>query len=83
MTYLWTAWRWLSGTKAGKRVGIAFAAILGVLWYGRTKHSQGRDDAQQEAREDAQKRVEKGREAVRDSRDDDPDEQLRKNDGRW
>lgn len=57
-------------------------SALGALFY-----AKGRKDGQQAAKLDVwnnqEKRVEKGREAVRNRDELDPDERLRENDGKW
>ena len=58
----------------------AVAGALGLYWRGKKKGAQ---DTRREAVEDAHERVEQGRDHLRDNRDDDPDERLRRNDGKW
>ena len=70
-------------TRLGQGLALALAALAALGLYGRSKRSQGRSEAEQEAQDETQRRVEKGRKAVRDGRGDDPDERLRRNDGKW
>ena len=66
----------------------AFAAVggvvLGRLW-GRIEGKRtGKREAERDAMEDKNKRVERGRNAVRDGRSaGDPADRLRRNDGNW
>jgi len=83
MTWIFAAWRWIAGSRAGQAVAAALAALAYLALAKRQSRLQGRSEAEQEAREDADKRVQKGQDAVRDGRGGDPDERLRKNDGRW
>lgn len=58
--------------------------VLGRVW-GRAKGERvGKRESERDAMEDRNKRVERGRDAVRDGRGaGDPAERLRRNDGRW
>ena len=70
-------------TKLGRAAALALA-VLAALGLARSKwRSQGRSEAEQEAQDETQRRVEKGRKAVRDGRGDDPDERVRRNNGKW
>jgi hypothetical protein len=64
-------------------IGGVLAAIVWGLWQRHAGRREGKRDAQVEGMEDAAKRVERGREAVRDGRGADPGDRLRSNDGRW
>jgi hypothetical protein len=59
------------------------AAIAWGLWQRHAGRREGKRDAQVDGMEDAAKRVERGREAVRGGRGSDPADRLRRNDGRW
>jgi len=60
--------------------GVAFGRIWGRV---EGKHV-GKREAERDAMEDKSKRVERGRDAVRDGRGaGDPAERLRRNDGNW
>lgn len=70
--------------KIAASVGVALVAVLAFLARLRIERAAGKREAQQEARDDAAKRVEKGREAVADGRQrGSPDDRLRHNDGAW
>jgi hypothetical protein len=72
-------WARLKGWLAA--LGAALAVVLAAYFHGR--RSGAADQMVQDAEETAE-RVERGREALRDGRDaGDPDERLRRNDGRW
>jgi hypothetical protein len=73
---------WLT-TRIGRFVaaaGALLAVVVGVFVSGRR---EGAQKAKTEALEDEQKRVEKGREHLRDNRDKPNVERLRDNDRRW
>jgi len=71
------------GSKAGQAV-MAVAAVLAAVGLIRRDAAQdARKDIKQEIEDDTRERVEKGNKAVADSRDDDPVERLRRNDGKW
>lgn len=58
--------------------------VLGRLWGRLEGKRAGKREAERDAMEDKIKRVERGRDSVRDGRGaGDPAERLRKNDGRW
>ncbi len=59
-------------------------AVLGRVW-GRVEGKRaGKREAERDAMEDKNKRVERGRDAVRDGRGTgDSADRLRRNDGRW
>lgn len=79
MTWLATFFRQL-----GPKVDLALGAIVALKLRDRSKISEGRKEAENDAAQDTIERVEKGREAVRDGRDvGDPADRLRKNDGLW
>lgn len=63
----------------GAALGGLVALVAGIVTVRRSE----RDRLRKEALEDAQDRVAKGRDHVRDGRDDDPDERVRRNDGQW
>lgn len=74
---------WLLGTRLGRWLagaGALVAVVLGAWFAGKREARQG---AKQEGLEDASKRIEAGRDRVRDNRDDDPADRLRRNDGQW
>ena len=59
-------------------------AVLGRVWGRAEGKRTGKREAKRDAMEDKNKRVERGRDAVRDGRGaGDPAERLRRNDGRW
>ena len=70
-------------TKVGRYLMIGFAITAGLLGLRMKWQGEGEAKAERRARDEAERRVEAGREAVRGSRGLDPDEQLRRNDGRW
>lgn len=58
--------------------------VLGRLWGRLEGKRAGKREAERDAMEDKIKRVERGRDAVRDGRGaGDPAQRLRRNDGRW
>ena len=58
--------------------------VLGRIWGRLEGKRAGKREAERDAIEDRNKRVERGRDAVRDGRNvGNPAERLRKNDGRW
>ena len=62
------------------------AALVIALLFGRWQGGKRAQDGQErKAMQDATERQDRGRQAVRDGRDSggDPDERLRRNDGRW
>jgi len=65
-------------------LGAVGGVILGRVW-GRVEGERtGKREAEHDALEDKSKRVEGGRDAVRDGRGvGNPAERLRRNDGRW
>ena len=65
-------------------LGAAGGVVLGRIW-GRVEGERaGKWEAERDAMEDKSKRVERGRDAVRDGRGaGDPADRLRRNDGRW
>ncbi|HBG98794.1 MAG: hypothetical protein JKP98_18775 [Rhodobacteraceae bacterium] len=65
-------------------LGSVGGVVLGRLW-GRVEGKRaGKREAERDAMEDKSKRIERGRDAVRDGRvTGDPAERLRRNDGRW
>lgn len=65
-------------------LGAVGGVVLGRVW-GRVEGERaGKREAESDAREDKNKRVERGRDAVRDGRGaGDPADRLRRNDGRW
>jgi hypothetical protein len=69
-------------------LGLGAAALLAVVvaWLRDRKkqHDKGRKAAQAEGAQDAQERMERGRDAVARGRDGgSPADRLRKNDGQW
>jgi len=64
--------------------GAVGGVVLGRVWGRVEGKREGKREAEQDAIEDKSKRVERGRDAVRDGRDaGDPADRLRRNDGRW
>ncbi|REC53830.1 hypothetical protein DRV84_14655 [Rhodosalinus sediminis] len=65
-------------------IGAVGGLVLGRLW-GRVEGKRaGKLEAERDAMEDKSKRVERGRDAVRDGRGaGDPADRLRRNDGNW
>ena len=65
-------------------LGAVGGVVLGRVW-GRVEGKRaGKQEADCDAMEDKNERVERGRDAVRDGRGaGDPAERLRRNDGRW
>ncbi len=70
-------------SKAGQIGVLVMAALAGLGLARRHWMNQGADNLEQEIRDDTQRRVQSGRDALRDGRGDDPDERLRNNDGKW
>lgn len=65
-------------------LGAVGGAVLGRVWGRKEGEIAGKREAERDAIEDKSKRVERGRDAVRDGRGaSDPAERLRRNDGRW
>lgn len=66
------------------RAGLAIAAAVAVGVLRAMWHRDGRQEAEREAITDANERMAKGREAVREGREHgDPADRLRRNDGAW
>ena len=65
-------------------MGAVGGVVLGRIW-GRVEGKRaGKREAERDAMEDKNKRIERGRDAVRDGRGaGDPTERLRRNDRRW
>ncbi len=64
--------------------GAVGGVVLGRVWGRAEGERVGKREAERDAIEDNNKRVERGRDAVRDGRGaGDPAERLRRNDGRW
>ncbi len=65
-------------------LGAVAGVVLGRIWGQVEGKRTGKREAKRDAMEDKSKRVERGREAVRDGRGvGDPADRLRRNDGRW
>ena len=65
-------------------LGAVGGVVLGRVWGRVEGKREGKREAEQDAIEDKSKRVERGRDAVRDGRGaGDPADRLRRNDGRW
>ena len=65
-------------------LGAVGGVVLGRIWGQVEGKRTGKREAERDAMEDKSKRVERGREAVRDGRGvGDPADRLRCNDGRW
>lgn len=65
-------------------LGAVGGTVLGLVW-GRFEGKRvGKREVERDAMEDKNKRIERGRDAVRDGRGaGDPADRLRRNDGRW
>ena len=70
-------------TRLGQAVALVLAVLAGLGLARRKWRSQGRTEAERDARDETQERVEKGRKAVRDGRGNDPADRVRRNKGRW
>lgn len=65
-------------------LGAVGGVVLGRIWGQVGGKRTGKREAERDAMEDKSKRVERGRDAVRDGRGvGDPADRLRRNDGRW
>ena len=65
-------------------LGAVGGVVLGRIWGQVEGKRTGKREAERDAMEDKSKRVERGREAVRDGRGvGDPADRLRRSDGRW
>lgn len=65
-------------------LGAVGGVALGRIWGRAEGERTGKQEAKRDAMEDKSKRVERGRDAVRDGRGaGDPADRLRRNDGRW
>jgi len=65
-------------------LGAVGGVVLGRVWGRAEGERAGKREAEHDALEDKSKRVECGRDAVRDGRGaGDPADRLRRNDGRW
>ena len=65
-------------------LGAVGGVVLAWVWGRAEGKRAGKREAERDAMEDKSKRVERGREAVRDGRGvGDPADRLRRNDGRW
>jgi len=65
-------------------LGAVGGVTLGRIWGRAEGERTGKREAERDAIEDNNKRVERGRDAVRDGRGaGDPADRLRRNDGRW
>lgn len=65
-------------------LGAIGGVVLGRVWGRAEEERVGKREAERDAMEDESKRVESGRDAVRDGRGTgDPADRLRRNDGRW
>jgi hypothetical protein len=65
-------------------LGAVGAVVLGRIWGRAEGERVGKREAERDALEDKNKRIERGREAVRDGRGGgDPADRLRGNDGKW
>lgn len=74
-------------SRIAQAIGAALAAMAGLWAYGRARERRGRqrgaEGVAREAAQDTVDRVEQGNEQVADNRGDDPDERVRRNDGKW
>ncbi|WP_197919105.1 hypothetical protein [Thiosulfatihalobacter marinus] len=65
-------------------LGAVGGVVLGRIWGRAEGERQGKREAERDATEEKSKRVERGRDAVRNGRGaGDPADRLRRNDGRW
>jgi len=65
-------------------LGAVGGVALGRIWGRAEGERTGKQEAERDAMEDKSKRVERGRDAVRDGRGaGDPADRLRRNDGNW
>lgn len=65
-------------------LGAVGGVALGRVWGQVEGKRTGKREAERDAMQDKNKRVERGRDAVRDGRGaGDPADRLRRNDGRW
>jgi len=64
-------------------LGALGGLVLGRIWGRVEGKRRGKREAERDAYEDTLGKLEKGRQAVRDGRNSDPAERLRRNDGRW
>ena len=65
-------------------LGAVGGVVLGRIWGQVEGKRTGKWEAKRDAMEDKSKRLERGRDAVRDGRGaGDPADRLRRNDGRW
>ena len=70
---------WQLGALAG-------AIVAGLAWFARKinkAEQRGRQEAEDDAIQDMQERIERGRAAVQRGRDDSPVDRMRRNDGAW
>lgn len=63
--------------------GAALGGLVVIVVTYLSGKSSGKKGAQNDAMRDTQDRTQKGREALRAGRGDDPSERLRRNDGKW
>ena len=64
-------------------LGALGGLMLGRIWGRVEGKRRGKREAERDAYEDTLGKLEAGRKAVRDGRNADPAERLRRNDGRW
>ena len=64
-------------------LGALGGLVLGRTWGRVEGNRQGKREAERDAYEETLGKLERGRQAVRDGRNADPAERLRRNDGRW
>ncbi|MGR3493321.1 MAG: hypothetical protein ACU0DW_14800 [Shimia sp.] len=65
-------------------LGAVGGVVLGRVWGRAEGEREGKREAEHDAMEDKNKRVERGRDAVRNGRGaGDPVDRLRRNDGHW
>ncbi len=64
-------------------LGALGGLLLGRIWGRVEGKRQGKREAERDAYEETLRKLEKGRQAVRNGRNLDPAERLRRNDGRW
>jgi len=59
------------------------AGVVAILGYGWGQKRKGKEELRNENLRNTQERLQEGRDHLRANRDDDPDERVRRNDGRW
>ena len=75
-------WQFLK-SKLGRYVAVVLATLTAIGLHREHWRRRGKAEAENDARDDADKRVDEGRRALRRGRGGDPAQRLRDNDGRW